>query len=93
MSRTKGAKDIAPRVRQGFLCALAAREVKPGKSLTDLIDKAIEEEGILKVLDTMAKFTTKEVALDANVRTIEDFVLATVQEQQTIEHDSSDRLQ
>jgi len=74
MPRPKGVRDVAPEIRGALIRALAIMEDK-GKPLSTLIVDAIEEQGILKVLDTLSKYNPKTV--DANVNgtiSLEDFV-------------------
>ena len=75
MPRRKGDRDIAPQIRGAFMRAMKIMEEDQGKPLSTMITDAIEEHGILKVLDTMAKFNPKEVNATVEERSVTDFVL------------------
>jgi hypothetical protein len=51
--------DIAPMVRGAFLRALEIQD-KSGRPFPVLLSEAIDEHGILAVLDKVSKFTVKE---------------------------------
>lgn len=57
----KGRNDIAPEIRGAFKRGILIVQEKTGKGLSELIADAINEEGILKVMDAIAKYVPKEL--------------------------------
>ena len=63
MPRTKGSRDISPNVLAAFIRA-EARMASRGADLATMLEEAIEEHGILKVLDVVHKFNPKQQNID-----------------------------
>lgn len=62
--RPKGRNDIASQIRGAFMRGLMISEEKTNKSLSELIADAIENEGILKVMDAISKYCPREMSLE-----------------------------
>ncbi|RKZ92285.1 MAG: hypothetical protein DRQ40_08920 [Gammaproteobacteria bacterium] len=73
-------RDVAPKVLGDFVKALAHLKDK-GRPLTKLFEDAIEEHGILRVLDVVHKYNPKSIDAEITTKSIEDFVTGTVQSQ------------
>lgn len=74
MARPKNSRDIAPEIRGAFLRALKIREHEGKGSLSDMILAAIDDHGILKVLDVMAKFTPRSMDVTNTELSAEDWL-------------------
>jgi hypothetical protein len=74
-------RDVAPKVLGDFVKALARLKDK-GKPLETLFLDAIEEHGILKVLDVVHKYNPKTIDAEVTGLSLEDFVLGKVSTQQ-----------
>lgn len=60
----KAKHDLAPIVRAAFCRALELKE-KEGKTFSELMKDAIDEQGILAVLDRLSKYTVRESKIEA----------------------------
>lgn len=58
--------SIAPTMRRAFLKALEIRGNRTGQTLPEIVDDLIEREGLLAVMDRMAKFQEKTADINLN---------------------------
>ena len=70
-------RDVSFKILGDFTKALA-HLASEGKPLEHLFKEAIHEQGILKVLEVIAKYNPKTIDASVQHNTIEDFVTATV---------------
>lgn len=68
MAGNKVAKHpVAPTLRGAFLKALDIKGKESGKTLPEIMYELIESEGMLAVMDRVAKFQERVSAVDHNV--------------------------
>jgi len=59
----KAKHDLAPLVRTAFVRALEIKEAE-GKTFSEMMKDAIDDHGILAVLDRLSKYTVRESKID-----------------------------
>ncbi len=64
----KAKHDLAPLVRTAFVNAIDLIERDTGKTFSQMMQDAIEEHGILPVLDRLSKYTVREQAVTGNIK-------------------------
>lgn len=67
----KAKHDLAPIVRAAFCRALEIQE-EQGRTFSQLMSDAIDEHGILQVLDRLSKYTVRESKIEAVKRIPKD---------------------
>lgn len=67
----KAKNDLAPLVRTAFVRALEIKESE-GKTFSQMMKDAIDDHGILAVLDRLSKYTVRESKVEAIKRIPKD---------------------
>lgn len=62
-----GTHDLAPRIRGAFIRAMESIETDTGKTFSQMMRECIEKDGLLAVLDRLAKYTVRENKITGNI--------------------------
>jgi len=63
----KAKNDLAPLVRTAFVNAIGLMENDSGKTFSEMMKDCIESDGLLAVLDRLAKYTVREQHVSGNL--------------------------